>query len=128
MPLRVHLLAAEQLPVQQRPADPLAAVVGPHPALEVDRERPAEGARRHRRRERDEQSGPVGHRNAVPAEVHVPAGPPLGEVFRVGVLAGVVELLGGGEQRGDGSDVVGGERAGGETLGQGGEVGHGRRG
>ena len=47
------------------------------------------------------------HGQAVAAGVEAPAAPPLGDVLGVGVLAGVVDLLGGGEQGGDGARVVG---------------------
>ena len=52
---------------------------------------------------------PAGSSTARPsrAGVEAPAAPPLGDVLGVGVLAGVVDLLGGGEQRGDGGRVVG---------------------
>jgi hypothetical protein len=68
------------------------------------------------------------HRQAVAAEVDRVVGPPLGEVVGVGVLAGVVDRLGGGQQRGDSVDVVRGEGTRGGVLGQIREVRHDARG
>ena len=126
--LGVQGAAAVELPRQQRPADALTPGVGAHPALEVHRQRVAEGRRGHHGRVRDHEARRVQHGQPVAPGVEAPPPPPLGDVLGVGVLAGVVELLGGGQQRGDGGSVVGLQRAGGEALGQLGEVGHGFRG
>ena len=129
VPLGVQRRPAVELPGQQGPADAASPEVGAHPALEVDRE-----ARRGRSgrpsRWRSATTSPAGSHTARPSRagsMPQPA-PPLGDVLGVGVLAGVVDLLGGREERGDGGRVVGGQRAGGEAVGQHGEVGHGCRG
>jgi hypothetical protein len=124
----VHLVATRELPLQQRPPDALLPVIGAQPALEVDGERTAEVARRHHRRVADDQTGGVADGEAVPVEVHAPAGPPLGQVLGVGVLAGVVDLLGRGQHGGDRRDVLGSEGPGGEPVGQGRNGGHGWKG
>ena len=128
MALGVDGRAALELPAQQRPAHAPPPVVGPHPTLQVDVEGVPERGGRERGGVADDEPGGVAHRDAVLGQVRGPAGPPLREVVGVGVLAGVVDLLGGGQQRGDRGDVVGLQRAGGEALGQRGKVGHGTRG
>jgi hypothetical protein len=67
---------------------------------------------------RDDEPRGVAHGQAVAAGIEPPAPPPLGDVLGVGVLARVVDLLGGREERGDGDRVVVGQGPGGEAVGK----------
>lgn len=127
MALGVDLRAAAELPAEQRTAQPVAAPLGMHPALEVDPEGVAEGRRREHGGPGGQRAVVVEDRDPVPGQVDEVVDPPLGQVVGVGVLAGVVEFLGGGEEVCDVVDVVRAQRARGEALGQE-QLGHGRRG
>jgi hypothetical protein len=118
MPLAVQRRPAVELPGQQGPADASSPEVGAHPALEIHRQRVAEGGCGHHGGVRDEQTRRVAHRQAVARGIDAPPAPPLGDVLGVGVLARVVDLLGGREKRGDGDRVVVGQWAGGQPVGQ----------